>query len=90
MSAPTEAGRAAHVISELLVSGERDWFESLDALRPVLPDPVWVELCGLLDLCPTHFCDIDICRDDEDDTCSAGRWAKTEREVREQTEGGAR
>lgn len=74
----TDTAKAAEVLAELLVSGERDWFESLSALRPVLSDPMWVALCERLDLCPTHFCDDYICREDRDTTCAAGREAAAE------------
>lgn len=47
-----------------------DALDALDALRPLLDTHHFNALCAMLDICPMHICDIDICADDDIDECA--------------------
>jgi hypothetical protein len=43
---------------------EGDITDVYEALEPFMSDVDFVRLGGMLELCPQHYCDIQICRDD--------------------------
>ena len=44
--------------------GDTDYIGVYEALAPFLSRADHVALGAMLELCPDHYCDIDICRDD--------------------------
>ena len=63
------------VLSDLastMLDDEKDHIDLFKALEPLLTRQQAVYLAAMLEICPIHYCDDQICRDDQDD-CPAGR-----------------
>lgn len=54
----------AKLADAILDGGCYDAVPIYESLEDVLPPPVYRELGAMLELCPTHHCDIQICLDD--------------------------
>lgn len=68
--------KAADLLARLVLNDEEgDFPESLELLSQVLPTELWEGLAERVDACPVHVCDVEICRDDQDPECPAGREA---------------
>ena len=64
------ATEPAATLATLLLEIE-DPYEALEAIRPILVETAFVDVCDAMEICPVHFCDAQICRDDEED-CPCG------------------
>lgn len=47
-----------------------DMLELFELLAPMLTELDRIDLAAMIELCPMHFCDINICIDDEITACS--------------------
>lgn len=69
--AVTEVDPIDH-LAGLLLGGEADHIELLEALKPLLDVTKFTRLCDACEVCPLHIHDAQICRDDHMN-CPAGR-----------------
>jgi hypothetical protein len=56
---------AMPALAEALLAADADPFEALDLLKPELTPEAFSELALLLDVCPIHYQDLEICADDD-------------------------
>lgn len=49
----------------LLADDVADRLATVEALQVILTPPVCADVCAAIEVCPTHLCDDQICRDDE-------------------------
>lgn len=55
----------------ILTTPESDMRPELcELLQPLLAPTIFVELCARLEICPIHYCDIEICNDDNATDCT--------------------
>lgn len=50
-----------------------DFLEALTALEALMPLPSYIALANMIEACPMHHCDAQICRDDEIAECESVR-----------------
>lgn len=72
MSTPVEA-LANALLNISADEDEADMLEAVEALRSLLQQQDYEELCEALEVCPIHACDEEICRDDENEECAGLR-----------------
>jgi hypothetical protein len=55
------------VLADLLLDqgGDRDYLEALEGIKLNMEPENFKRLCAMMDVCPIHNCDIEICRDDQ-------------------------
>lgn len=65
--AVTARRAAASRVATLLLDAD-DHVVVLEVMQPALRDAgIWDDVCLILEVCPTHFCDVQTCRDGEAD-----------------------
>lgn len=75
MTNDTDARSAAlDALADFLLTQESDIRpEAIELLRPFLTTHDHLELCARIDICPMHYCDLEICADDEILDCAEYR-----------------
>lgn len=64
---------AADNLAQALIAAEDINFSvALPALQMLMPAIAFVHMCGLIEVCPIHCCDVQICLDDNQ-PCQAGK-----------------
>jgi len=46
-----------------------DFLDAFQAMEPLLSREQFIDLAGILSVCPIHYCDIEICIDDQETKC---------------------
>lgn len=63
-TAPTPTATLLDFIADATLEGTLDILDTMTALSLMIPHADFVAFCNRIDACPTHFTDLDTCRDD--------------------------
>jgi len=52
-------------LAKALLADEHDYLEILETIKPNMAPDLFKRLCLMLEVCPVHVCDYQICVDDQ-------------------------